>query len=109
MPKPLALTVLRSRIRQEAIDEYNACTARMRTLTGSMPGFISVKAYYAEDGEKIAIHEWESAEQLRAWMEHPEHVEAQQRGREEFLEDYTVYVFDGPLEKRFTRQGPTKS
>jgi len=100
----MIVTVLRSRIRPEAAEEYKACTAEMRKLAQSQPGFISVKAYYAEDGEKVAVHEWESAEHLQAWREHPEHVKTQQRGRNEFYEDYTVYVCDQPRTSRFSRQ-----
>jgi heme-degrading monooxygenase HmoA len=99
----MIVTVLRSRIRAETREAYDACTAKMRELVQSQPGFISVKAYYAEDGEKVAIHECESAEHLRAWREHPEHVEVQQRGRDEFYEDYTVYVCDQPRVSRFSR------
>ena len=100
----MIITVLRSRVRPQAVEAYKACTEEMRKLAQSQPGFISVKAYYADDGEKVAIHEWESAEHLRAWREHPEHVKAQQRGRDEFYEDYTVYVCDQPRESRFTRE-----
>ena len=99
----MIVAIFRSRIRPEAMSDYTACTAAMRELATKMPGFISVKAYYAEDGEKVAVHQWESAEHLRAWMEHPEHLEAQRRGRQEFYEDFTVFILDEPQVKQFAR------
>eukprot|EP00439_Symbiodinium_sp_Y106_P089218 s1_g1754.t1 len=47
-----------------------------------MPGFISWKGYFADDGERVSVHEWESAEALEAWRTHPEHLRVQELGRE---------------------------
>ena len=74
---------------------------RLGAIARTMPGFISWKGCFAEDGERVSIHEWESAEQLRAWREHPEHVEAQKKGRQDFYESYTLYVCENPRESRF--------
>ncbi len=75
----------------------------METLARSMPGYISDKAYFAEDGERVSIHEWESAEHLRAWRTHPEHVKVQKLGRQDFYESYTLYACDEPRTSRFAR------
>jgi heme-degrading monooxygenase HmoA len=56
----------RSRLRAEDADVFHAVAERMEALASAMPGFISYKDYVAEDGERVSIHEWESAEHLRA-------------------------------------------
>ncbi len=73
----------------------------MLELCQTMPGFISYKVFRNDDGERVSIHEWESAEHLRAWREHPEHREAQELGRERYYAEYTSYVADAPRESRF--------
>jgi heme-degrading monooxygenase HmoA len=99
----LVVAVFRARIRSESADEYYALAGKMAEIARAMPGFRSWKSYFADDGERVSIHEWESADQLRAWREHPEHVKTQERGRLEFYEDYTLYVCEEPRESRFKR------
>jgi heme-degrading monooxygenase HmoA len=99
----MVIAVFRTRVRSEPQEEYYALADEMEEIARAMPGFISMKGYVAEDGERVSIHEWESAEHLRAWRQHPEHVKAQERGRERFYEEYTLYVCDDPRESRFKR------
>ena len=99
----MIVVVFRSRLRDANADDFQALADRMHALAASMPGFISYKVYVADDGERVSIHEWESAEHLRAWREHPEHRQAQSRGREDYYSDYTLYVCEDPRTSRFKR------
>jgi heme-degrading monooxygenase HmoA len=99
----MVIAVFRARIRSESTEEYYALADEMAEIAREMPGFRSWKSYFSEDGERVSIHEWESEDQLRAWREHPEHVRAQERGRLQFYEDYTLYVCENPRESRFRR------
>jgi heme-degrading monooxygenase HmoA len=49
-----------------------------------MSGFISFRHYTGNDDEMLAVVEFASAEALTAWRDHPDHREAQQRGRNDF-------------------------
>jgi heme-degrading monooxygenase HmoA len=73
-------------------DSYEALNARLESLVREVPGFIDVTDYRSEDGEEIGLVRFASAEALRAWATHPEHVAAQQRGREEFYESYRIQI-----------------
>ena len=101
----MILAVFRARVCKEKEQEYYQRAEEMTSIATKMPGFISYKAYTAIDGERVSIHEWETAEHLRAWREHPEHKRMQQFGRDNFYEEYTLYVCDQPRESRFTREG----
>ena len=57
-----------------------------------MPGYISHKGFFSEDGERCTIVEFESEEAQRAWRMHPEHRDAQRKGRELYYEDYSLQV-----------------
>jgi heme-degrading monooxygenase HmoA len=99
----MVVAVIRSRIRPECAEEYYQRAEAMLLLAKSMPGFVSYKAFIAADGERVSIHEWESAEHLRAWRVHPEHVAMQRIGREQYYDEYTIYVMDSPRQSRFIR------
>lgn len=100
----MVVVIFRSRIREERAGEYYRQAEDMSKIARTMPGFISYKAYTAPDGERVSIHEWESAACLKAWREHPEHVKMQAFGRENFYEAYTLYVCESPRESRFVRE-----
>jgi heme-degrading monooxygenase HmoA len=72
-------------VRRADLDELSMLHQKMQAIVTTMPGFISVKMFTAEDGEVLALAEFASLDSLTAWKEHPEHVVAQQRGREEFF------------------------
>jgi heme-degrading monooxygenase HmoA len=57
------------------VDEESAASDRMWSIVSAMPGFISYKAYTADDGETIAVVRFESREALDAWKRYPEHRE----------------------------------
>jgi len=85
-------------------EEYQHWFKRMSELARNMPGYISHKGYVAPDGERLTLFEWESAEALRAWANHPEHVPVKKLGREKFYEDYHLQVCEVVRESRFRRE-----
>jgi len=88
------LTVFRSRLREENVDEYRATAVRMEELARAMPGFLEFKQFTADDGERVSIIVFDSSEHQAAWRHHPEHVEAQRLGRDEFYASYDITVSD---------------
>ena len=55
----MLITVFRSRLKPGVRDEYDVAAARMNELARTMPGYVSHKAYYAEDGQRCTIVEFE--------------------------------------------------
>jgi len=88
----MVITVFRSRLNPDAQDEYAGWAARMSELARTMPGYVSHKGFVAADGERVTIVEFESAEAQRAWRAHPEHQEAQKKGRAGFYLEYRIQV-----------------
>ena len=98
------MTVLfRSRLTEEAGEEYARTAQRLEDLAHSMPGFVSFKTFAAPDGERVSIIEFESEEAIVAWYRHPEHLAAQRRGRESFYKEYRIQVCNPVREYGFTR------
>lgn len=88
----MVLTVFRSRLRPEAQQEYMQWAARISELAKRMPGYISHKGFVAEDGERVTLVEFESEEAQRAWRTHPEHIEAQKKGRQAFYSEFRLQI-----------------
>ena len=99
------LVVFRNRKRAD-IDyaAYDAEADRMLELASAQPGYRSFKSYAAEDGEVIALSEWEDEASARAWGRVAEHRATQQRGRSAYYEDYTLFACAAPRIHRFSRK-----
>ena len=100
----MIVTVFRSRLMPDVREEYVARVNRMIELAATMPGYISHKGFFADDGERVSIVEFESEDALRAWRMHPEHREAQREARETFYADYSVQVCQVIRETSFKRE-----
>ena len=83
---------LRDDLGPEGLAAYQADLAHMLDLARGMPGFVSVKAYTADDGERLTIIVFDSADAQTAWRRHPEHVAAQRRGKDRYYEAYQIVV-----------------
>jgi heme-degrading monooxygenase HmoA len=99
----MIVTVFRSRVKPEMLPEYMQWVRRMGELARTMPGFISHKGFFADDGERVTIVEFESEEAQKAWARHPEHVEAQKKGRKDFYLEYSVQIGTVQRETRFPK------
>lgn len=93
--------VFRSRLRPGVEAEYNVRGAEMFALAETMPGYLGIKDFVAEDGERVAIAEFDTAENLRAWREHPDHRRAQEEGRSRWYSEYHIQVCTLERESRF--------
>ncbi|ANY19297.1 Antibiotic biosynthesis monooxygenase [Tsuneonella dongtanensis] len=99
------LVVFRNRKRAD-IDAatYAADAEAMETQAATQPGYLSFKSFTADDGEVVAISEWEDEASARAWGRLAEHRAVQHKGRQEYYAEYTllacadprVHRFDGP-------------
>jgi heme-degrading monooxygenase HmoA len=100
----MIVTVFRSRLMPDVRDEYVRLVDRMVELASTIPGYISHKGFFAEDGERVTIVEFESEEAQRVWRMHPEHRDAQRKGREVYYESHSVQVCQVIRETRFKHE-----
>jgi heme-degrading monooxygenase HmoA len=84
------------------LDEYQKLSSRMHELIETIPGFISHDVVTTGNGERFAITKFESEESLAAWRNHPEHLDVQKRGREEFYSSAFVHVYTTLREDDYT-------
>ena len=84
------VVIFRARVRK-LDDEYARVAARMRELAIAEFGCIEFHAV-SEGVEEVALSYWPDEDSIRRWRNHPEHLLAQQTGRERWYESYSVQV-----------------
>lgn len=95
------VTVFRSRLRPGVDATYGEVAAEMSRQVRLMDGFIDESFFLADDGERVTIVRFRDAAAQRTWAEHPDHLAAQRRGRDEFYEFYDISVSDETYAKVF--------
>ena len=100
----MIVTVFRSRVMPGLKDEYVALVDRMQQIARTIPGYISHKGFWAEDGERVTIVEFEHEEGQRAWRMHPEHIAAQRKARQIYYSEYSIQVCEVMRTASFTRE-----
>jgi heme-degrading monooxygenase HmoA len=88
----MVVTIFRSRLRPEHREEYERWAKKIHDIAVTMPGFISIKTFAADDGERVSIVEFESEETVLAWRNQPDHKQAQELGRKLFYSEYHIQV-----------------
>jgi heme-degrading monooxygenase HmoA len=96
----LIVGIFRSRL-HEAAAGYPGVAERMEALVAEQPGFLGIKTFQAEDGERVSLFSFESLSALEAWRDHPEHRDAQRRGQSEFYASYSIQLCQVIREARF--------
>src|SRR6267154_3358764 len=97
----MIVTVFRSRLMPGVREDYVALVDRMVELAETMPGYISHKGFFADDGERVTIVEFEHEEGMRAWRTNAEHRAAQKLAREKYYTEYHVQVCTLDRESKF--------
>ncbi len=96
------LVVFRNRKRADVdTNAYLADAARMEAMAAAQPGYLSFKSYVADDGEVVAVSEWENRASAKAWRAEVSHAQIQARGRREYYENYTVMTCENPETHHF--------
>ena len=97
------LVVFRNRKRADMdADAYAADADDMERMAQVQPGYRSFKSYTADDGEVVAVSEWDDEASARAWGRLAEHRAVQHKGRQDYYADYTHFACADPRVHCFT-------
>jgi heme-degrading monooxygenase HmoA len=78
--------------------------AELETLVRQNPGFIDVKSYTAQDGERLTVVWWRDEQSLAEWRNLARHREAQNTGRQKWYEYYNVEVASVVRSRSFVKK-----
>jgi heme-degrading monooxygenase HmoA len=87
-----SITVFRSRLRDDVPERYFSLAAELHERAKGFPGFVEFKQFVADDGERITLVTFETAEHEAAWRDDEQHRSAQAEGRAAFYTEYDVAV-----------------
>jgi heme-degrading monooxygenase HmoA len=100
----LLIILFRSKLTDEAGENYQAMNAELESLVRKNPGFIDVKSFKAEDGERLTVVWWRDEASLQQWRELVRHRFAQETGRRKWYEYYKMEVAEVIRQSNFERK-----
>ncbi len=72
------------------IDGYSEMAEQMETLAKQQPGFIAIDSVKNDIG--ITVSYWEGLDAIKNWKQQSEHLQAQQKGRQDWYSWYNVKI-----------------
>ena len=89
-------TLFFSRLRELSPEESKDYQDRARDLlelaARDHPGFVDLKTFVADDGERLSVVRFADAESQGGWKRDERHREAQKLGRQRYYERYRIAV-----------------
>lgn len=104
--QPPYYAVIFSSQRTESEAGYAEMADLMERLAGEQPGYLGIESVRNESGEGITVSYWASRDAIAAWKEHVQHRVAQDRGRREWYQSFSLRVCRVE-EARFWESGAT--
>ena len=89
-PPPPYYAVIFTSIKKEETEGYASMAEKMVELAAKQPGFLGVESARQEVG--ITVSYWESMYAIKLWKENTEHLIAQEMGKTNWYEHYTVRI-----------------
>jgi heme-degrading monooxygenase HmoA len=88
------VVVFRSRLTEMAGADFDEMSDEMLSLAKAIPdsGFVDLRTYVSEDGERLAVVWWRDEQTLDIWRKHVRHRQAQRLGRERWYSFYDIDV-----------------
>ena len=103
----MMVILFRSRLTAAAGDDYSRMSDAMLAHAKSFPGFVDVKSFKAEDGERLTVVWWQDEQTLKAWATDAKHRVAQQLGRDRWYEYYKMDIAEIVRVSNFDRAATT--
>lgn len=92
-PPPPYWAVIFSAVQSgEDAHAYEGMAERMVKLAHDQAGFLGYESAQAAGNAEITICYWDTEENLRAWKQNSEHLEAQRMGRDVWYSAYHIRI-----------------
>ncbi|MEK4091524.1 antibiotic biosynthesis monooxygenase family protein [Viridibacillus sp. FSL H8-0110] len=93
--------VIFSSQRTEGDKGYGIMAEKMDQLASKQPGFLGVESVRDSLGYGITISYWDSLEAISNWKKNPSHQIAQQKGINDWYQNYSVKICK--VEREYTK------
>jgi heme-degrading monooxygenase HmoA len=99
----MVVTLFRSRLTAQAGEDYSVSATEMLDRAKTYPGFVAMKSFKADDGERLTVVWWETDELQTAWRQDERHRAVQKKGRERWYHYYHLEVAQVLREHQFVK------
>jgi|GEM_PF-204278 len=99
----MIVVLFRSKLTLAAGQDYAAANAEMEQYVKTAPGFLAVKSFNAEDGERLTVVWWRDRDSLEQWRHNARHVDVKAEGRKKWYEYYKIEVAEVYRQSEFER------
>ncbi|MFI5103427.1 MAG: antibiotic biosynthesis monooxygenase family protein [Terriglobales bacterium] len=99
----MIVILFRSKLTAAAGQDYADTNADLEEYVKTVPGFVAVKSFLAEDGERLTLVWWRDKESLALWRHDARHQAAQIQGRQKWYEYYKIEVAEVLRQSEFER------
>jgi heme-degrading monooxygenase HmoA len=90
-------------VRTQEQSDYSETSAHLEELVKDVPGYLGMDHAQTPGGLGITVSYFRDADALTQWRTNVEHRVAQQRGRAQWYESYTLHVAKVERSNGFTR------
>lgn len=90
---------------EETTARYLADARRLEHLARQNEGFVDLRRFVSEDGERLTLVRFRDAASQAVWRRTAEHVEVQKEGRATYYESYRIVILEQLRERAWTRDG----
>ena len=98
LPEPPYYAVIFTSMRTTTDNGYSTMADLMLSLANQQTGFLGVESARNDTG--ITVSYWRSLDDINNWKQNIDHQKAQQLGREQWYQHYTVRICK--VEKQYT-------
>lgn len=104
--KPYYVVIFTS-TQNENIDGYSEMSEKMKILAKQQNGFLGMDS--ARNTIGITVSYWETLEAIKNWKQQSEHLQAQQKGRQDWYSWYNVRICKVEREYEFNSKKPSQN
>src|SRR5262245_37396202 len=99
----MVVILFRSKLTDLAGEDYAETQAQMKQHAETFEGFVDIKGYRAEDGERLTVVRWKDLETLERWRVDAKHVAAKRQGRARWYQYYNIEIANIVDSRAFVR------
>lgn len=89
-PQPPYYAVIFANVQSDNLADYAVTASRMAELAEQQPGFLGMDSCRDEIG--ITVSYWRDTDSIRRWKQQADHCRAQQQGREQWYQSYSLRI-----------------
>jgi len=99
----MIVVLFRSKLTAAAGEDYAETAQALKEPARKYDGFVDIKSFTAEDGERLTVVRWKDLETLKPWRDDAKHMAANAMGRQRWYEYYNIEIATIVDQRSFAR------